>query len=348
MTRIKLAYIHEFKDRHGTLRRYVRLPGRKRIPLKGDPGTDEFMEAYRAALAGEAPRVEIGAKRTRPGTINAAVISYFSSSAFRSLAPSTQRTYRNILEAFRVEHGDKRIALLERTHIDKMVAAKSATPAAANNLLKMLRGLVQFAVAEGMRRDDPTLGLKGIKVRSDGFHTWSESEIAAFEAKHPIGTRARLALALLLHTAQRRGDVVRMGRQHIRAGVLKMRQQKTGTVVEIPMHRELQAIIEATAADNLTFLVTEFGKPFSPAGFGNLFREWCREAGLPEACSAHGVRKAASRRLAQAGCTAHEIMAITGHKTLKEVTRYTSAVDRKRLAESAMQKITRTSSGNPK
>lgn len=153
---------------------------------------------------------------------------------------------------------------------------------------------------------------------------------------------------LLLYTAQRRSDVVRMGRQHVRDGILTMRQQKTGAEVSIPMHPQLQAIIAATAKDNLTFLVTGAGKPFSPAGFTNWFRQCCNEAGLPKGCSPHGLRKAASRRLAEHGCSPHEIMAITGHKTLKEVTRYTAAVDRKRLAITAMSKtITGTSSGKP-
>src|SRR5215831_16978891 len=126
VTKIRLQYIHEFKDRHGKIRRYVRLPGRKRIPLRGAPGSEEFMAAYQAALAGEALRVEVGASRTKPGTVNAVVISYFNSAAFQSLAPETRRTRRNILERFRAEHGDKRIALLQRTHIDRMMAARAA------------------------------------------------------------------------------------------------------------------------------------------------------------------------------------------------------------------------------
>jgi hypothetical protein len=106
MTIIRLKYIHEFIDRHGKVRRYVRLPGRKRVPLPGAPGTAEFMEAYQAALAAKAPCSEIGAARTLPGTINAAVVSYFNSSAFASLAPETRRVRRNILERFRSEQGE--------------------------------------------------------------------------------------------------------------------------------------------------------------------------------------------------------------------------------------------------
>jgi integrase len=196
-----------------------------------------------------------------------------------------------------------------------------------------------------MREDDPTRDVRAIRVKSDGYHSWTEDEIALFAARHKIGSRARLALALLLYTGQRRSDVVRMGRQHIRDGVLDVRQIKTGTEMAIPVHPDLQAIITQSATGQMTFLATEFGKPFTAAGFGNWFREQCDAANLRH-CSAHGLRKAAARRLAEAGCTPHEIAAITGHASLKEIVRYTEAVNRKRLAQSAMAKVkVRTISG---
>jgi integrase len=136
-----------------------------------------------------------------------------------------------------------------------------------------------------------------------------------------------------------------MGRQHIREGYLTYRQRKTKTTVEIPVHPALNASIEACRNEHLTFLVTEYGKPFSAAGFGNWFRELCNQANLPASCSAHGLRKAAARRLAEAGCTAHQIMSMTGHKTLREVTRYTEAADRRGLAAVAMSKLEKRTSG---
>jgi integrase len=139
-----------------------------------------------------------------------------------------------------------------------------------------------------------------------------------------------------------------MGWQHIKAGILTVRQQKTGAVVAIPVLPELQTALDAVPKSNLTFLLTANGKPFAPAGFGNWFREVCREARVPDHCVAHGLRKAAARKLAEAGCTAHEIMSVTGHKTLREVTRYTEAADRAGLAATAMAKIGKeTSSGKP-
>src|SRR5262249_42451044 len=181
--------------------------------------------------------------------------------------------------------------------------------------------------------------------KSDGYHSWTEAEIAQFEKRHPIGSRSRLAFALLLFTGQRRSDVVAMGRQHITDGVLVVRQQKTGRTVWIPIHEALASIIAETPTSNLTFLVTENGKPFTAPSLGNWFRDQCRMAGL-DGCSAHGLRKAAARRLADAGCSAHEIAAITGHATLREVARYTEAADRRKLAASAMAKV-RTPSDKP-
>lgn len=228
---------------------------------------------------------------------------------------------------------------LERGHVKAIVDAKAETPVAANHLLAMLRVLMKLAVEKGWRKDDPTAGLRNVRTRSEGFKTWSEEDIATYEAKFPLGSRARLALALLLYTGQRRGDVVRMGRQHIRNGVLTIQQAKTGEEVTIPVHENLKAAIEALPKDQLTFLLTAKGKPFTPAGFTNWFHECVVAAGLPAGLSPHGLRKAVCRRLAEAGCSPHEIMSVSGHKTLSEVTRYTVAANRARLAVDAMGKI---------
>jgi integrase len=305
------------------------------------------MAAYELALAGQT-RIEIGASRTKPGTIAALTVAYFNSIAFRSLAFETQRTRRNILERFRAEHGDKRLALLQREHVVRMLGGMISKPAAARNWLNTVRAMMEFAVSEGMRQDNPARNVKNPKVKTEGFTTWSEENIAAFEWAHPIGTRARLALAVLLYTAQRRGDVVRLGRQHIRDGALHVHQQKTGASLIIPLHSELRKILNKTPTKNMTFLTTREGKPFTAAGFTNWFRECCNEAKLPNGLSAHGLRKAACRRLAEAGCTAHEIMSISGHASLREVQRYTAAADQARMARAAMEKAKkRTSSVKP-
>ena len=337
-------FVHGFIDRHGKPRFYLRRTGFKRVPLPGLPWSPEFMAAYEMALAGQP--AQIGSSRVKPGTISALMVAYYNSAEFKhELAPETRRKRRNIAERFREQHGDKRVALLQREHIHKILT-KLDRPHAKKNWLKTIRGLMRFAVLIGMRTDDPSEGIKlGKMVKSDGFRTWSEEDIVIFRQRHANGTRARLALELLLGTAQRRGDVIHMGRQHIRDDVLSVRQSKTGAALKIPVPPELKAALDATPSEHLTFLTTTLGKPFTSDGFGHWFREMCDEAGL-HVLTAHGLRKAACRRLAEAGCSEKQIAAISGHASLNEVVRYTKAADQARLARDAMIKMA-TSSGKP-
>jgi integrase len=338
--RLKLPrYVHAFVDRHGKPRYYVRQRGAKQVPLPGLPYSPEFMAAYSEALAG--PRaIEPGAARSKPGTVAAAVAGYFGSATFAAAAKATRGSRRSILEHFRTEHGDKGIATLARAHVERMISARADAPASARNFLAALRGLMQYAVMTGLRGDDPTVGVRAPRYKPKGYPTWTEDDIAAFESRHPKGTKARLALALLLYTAQRRADVVRMGRQHVRDGLLTVHQSKTGATLQIPLHPELQAVLAATPAENMTFLVGRDGKPYSAEAFGLWFKARCRVAGLPH-LSAHGLRKAACRRLAELGCSAHVIAAISGHATLHEVARYTAAADQVRLARQAVDALTK-------
>jgi integrase len=343
MRMVRLRYVKEYRDRHGRLRRYFRRPGSPDIPLPGTPGSGEFMTAYQAAFAGydAGSRKSVGESRSIPGSVSATIAAYYLDNSFCEVfSPATRSTRRAILERFRAEHGPKPIALLQRHHIAKILGAKKLS--AAQNWRKTIRGLMQFAVRVGLRRDDPTDGIELPRPpKTEGFHSWSDEEIAKFEARHPIGSRARMAMGLLLYTAQRRGDIVGMGPQHVRDGMITVRPRKTarttGTTLQVPIHPDLGAILSATPTTHLTFLTTHAGAPFTAAGFGNKFREWCDEAGLSH-CSAHGLRKAQSRRLAEAGCTVHEIAAITGHRSLSEIRRYTEAAEQARLARAAIAK----------
>lgn len=338
MMRKPPKYVQGFADRTGRPRWYLRRRGFKLVPLPGLPWSPEFMAAYEEAMAGQ-PREPIGASRTKLGTINALAVAYYQTAGFKALEPSTQYDYRNIIENFRKDHGDKRVAMLERRHISKLVADRVATPTAANKLLKMLKILLGFAVEIGLIMINQAIGVKRLKIKSTGHPIWSEEDIAQYRERHPLGSKARLAMELGLNTIQRRSDLVRIGPQHIRGGTLSIRQKKGGMLVEIPVLAELQATIDATRADHLTFLVTELGQPFSVAGFGNWFRDRCTEAGLPLRHNTHGLRKAGATRLADAGCSDHEIMAWGGWKTLSEVQRYTRAANRKKLARAAVLKL---------
>lgn len=327
--------LYKDKDRQGRDRWRLRLPGRKSVTIKGPFGSPEFAESYRAAIEGETDRRRLPGKH---GSFNALAASYLRSAAFSKLAPDTRKSRRYWIENFLTQYGSFPVAALERRHIKKLIDAAPAGK--ARNLLSMMRVLMALAIEEGIRGDDPTAGLKRPRLSAEGWHTWTEAEIDQFEAKHPIGTPARQAFALALHTGQRAADLIRMGRQHISDGRINVVQQKTGKRLAIKLHPKLVTIMEATASDHLTFIVTENGKPYAHAqSFGNRMRRWCREAGLV-GTPLHGLRKACCRRLAEVGCSVNEIASISGHKSLAEIERYTKAADQKLLAERAIARTT--------
>jgi integrase len=311
------------------------MKGRKSYHFKALPHTEAFFEEYNACMRGvAAPKIEPGKDRIKPGTVTDLVQRYYHSPEFLGLADSTKQTYRNQLNRFCDKHGTKTVKNIQRKHIKALIAQMADRPGAANSLLARLKLLMKFALDIEMIKVNPLLGMSGLKTRTSGFHSWTESDIAKFEATHESGTKERLALALLLYTGQRRSDVVRMGWQHINDGYISVTQQKTGERLELPLHEDLCAELANTNKDNLTFLMTSFGKPYTSAGFGNWFRKQCDKAGLPH-CTAHGLRKAAARRLAEAGCTNQQIKAVTGHRTEAEVNRYTRAASQKQLAAAA-------------
>src|SRR6516164_3917155 len=234
-------YVQAWVDgRDGRAYYYLRRHGFPRVRLPGLPWSPSFMAAYESALAG--PRTAIGGGRIKPGSVAAVVAEYLDSQQFfGSKSAGTQRMRRGILERFRAAYGERPFALLPAEWIEALLDAKP--PHAARSWLVTLRSLCQFAVKRGWLRADPTANIKQRSIKGDGYHTWTEDEIAQFEAHHPVGTKPRLALALLLYTAQRRGDIVKIGRQHIRetddGPALYVKQRKTGVELLIPIHPEL-------------------------------------------------------------------------------------------------------------
>jgi integrase len=337
MTKVELPYIKAYKDRHGKRRHYYRRPGCPVMRLPGEPGSSEFLEAYKAATE-SAPR-EIGVDRNKPGSFGALIAVYYKSADFKNLKESTRHTRRNDVERFRKQHGEMSVKAIQRKHITAMLDAIEAQSKSSKSLRRILGVLMTLAQERGWRDDNPMVGMRRQRKPTEGFRAWSEEDIAKFEEAHQTGSRERLALALLLYTGQRRSDVVTMGRQHVKDGKIRVVQQKTGTELWIKLHSRLKAEIAAAPKDHLTFLTTQYGKPFSAAGFTNWFTEKADKAGLPENSTPHGLRKAAARRLAEAGCTEKQIMAVTGHKSLSEVTHYTASADQEKLAGEAIDRV---------
>jgi enterobacteria phage integrase len=329
MTRIKLAYVHEYRDRHGKLRRYVRRPGSRRIALPGLPGSPEFMQAYQDALSGpiRSPRP------VKAGTLAALATEFFASAEFANLKASSQRIYRVALAPILEMDGHRLVRDLPPDKARKIIQEVGAQrPGLANLTKSVLRRLFSFAIVIGQRRDNPFDGVPRYKIGT--HHTWTDAELAAYEQRWPLGTRERLAFDLLLYTAQRVGDVVRMQRSDIRNGVIAVTQQKTGTEVFVPLHPALDRSIGP--AKGLYLVGDRNGRPIMARTLSELIARSVKASGLPAGCVAHGLRKAALRRLAEHGATSKEIAAVSGHKTLAEIERYTQQADQQRLARAAI------------
>jgi integrase len=239
------------------------------------------------------------------GSIGWLVEQYYRSAAFQRLKPGSKSAYRAILERLREAHGHRLVKDLQRKYVLALRNEKAATPDGANSLLKVLRHLIRLALDMELIGTDPTSGIKRLKpANPDGYHTWTEAEILRYRERWSVGSEERLALELLLYTGQRRSDVIRLGPKDVAedgggARWISLKQLKTGTPVHVPLHPELEALLRF---DRPAFLLARRGQPFSPDGFAAWFRKACNAAGLPH-CTAHGLRKAVARRLAEAGCS---------------------------------------------
>jgi len=206
--------------------------------------------------------------------------------------------------------------MLRREHVLAMLA-EIRKPTAKRHWLKAIRPLLRFAIPI-MRKDDPTKGIANVKLpKSKGHHTWTDDEIAQYRDYWPLGTQQRLVMEFALETASRRGEVVRLGPQHVKNERIRIERTHGSEDVDIPMSAELQAACDAMPKGHLTYIVSAYGKPRSKYGLGNDFAKWATEAGLPARCRLHGLKKGGMRRLAEAGNTAHELMAISGHPHLE-------------------------------
>jgi len=340
MTRIRLPYISEYRDRHGKLRRYFRRRGGRSIALPGLPGSIEFMAAYQAALAVVSPPPP-SPKHVISGSLAAVAAGYFRSADFANLSPSSQRSYRVALKPILAAHAHRLVRELPKEAARHIIEGIGATrPGLANLTRSVLSKVMAYAIDTGIRPDNPFAGLKPYRLGT--YHTWTDAEIAQFERRWPLGTRERLAFALLLYTGQRGGDVVKMVRSDIVDARIRVAQDKTrkGTINELllPIHPALARALQAGPIVGMQHIITDArGKPLR--AITGLIERAAKLAGLPARCVAHGLRKAALRRLAEHGSTTKEIAAVSGHRSLAEIERYTARADQAGLARSAIAKL---------
>jgi integrase len=338
MPRKRPPFVELWRDRHGKIRCYFRKERGPRVSLPSTIGSDEFNASYQAALSGQLAPVRERQTRGAADTIHALVISYKQSAAYRALRETTKVGYASRIETLRTIHGHRTVAGLSRERIISAILQPYADrPGAALSILKMLRVLIRHAIDVGWLKHDPSLGIKRPKTQE--IRSWTDAEIEAFETRWPIGTKQRLAFALMLYTGQRRSDVHRMTWADVSGSTIRVVQQKTRRKLVIPLHYELRKVLAATEREHVTIINTEYGKPYTVDGFSQWMRDAITAAGLPLDCQPHGLRKAAGRRLAEAGCSANEIMSVLGHQTLAEAERYTRDADQAHLATGAFAKL---------
>jgi integrase len=295
------------------------------IPLPGAPGSEEFMQAYGAALAtSSAP--EIGANRTAPGTIGALRAAYFSSAAWLDLPEDTRRNRRPIIDRFCDRNHDKRVALLQRRHIEALLKDITAGPATKDYWLRTIRALLGSGIPNVIK-ENPTAGIKVKRVKTPGHRPWTAEQIAQYRAYWALGTQQRLTLEFALESASRRGEIVNLGPQHVYRGPngewrIKIARLKGSNDVDLPITPELLAAVNAMPKDHLRFITSGKGEPITKKTFGRYFAEWATEAGLPKHCRLHGLKKNAMTQIVLAGATAPMLMKVSGHKDMAVAQKY--------------------------
>jgi integrase len=336
MPRPRPPHLHRQVSRHGLTVWYVRIGKGPRIRMRAAFGTPEFDAEYQAAIAG-LPARQTAKDDRATGTLAWLVERYRETGAWTNLSLATRRQRENIFKQVLKTAGKQSIAKITTTSIMAGRDRRQDTP--ARHFLDAMRGLFRWAVKAKLVASDPTVGVDNPpRPKTDGFAVWSDDDIAAYEKQWPIGTRQRVWLDVLVYTGLRRGDAVRLGRQHIRNGVGSIKTEKNDTPVTLPILPVLSKTLEAGPCGDLTFIAGENGHPLTKESFGNLFRKACRATGLRDR-SAHGLRKAAATRAANAGATVPQLEAIFGWSGGTMAALYTRAADRRRLSLEAMHKL---------
>lgn len=339
---VTLRHVKTVVKPSGRVFRYLRIPGQVPVRLPDGPmDSPEFLAAYAAAMAAAKP-ARAGTKPAT-GSIAAAVMAYQQSDRFLALRASTRDMQRRILSKIVAKAGTARLSDLRARHIEADI--KGLAPHVANHRRKVWRALCAWTTEAGLIAANPATDVtKRRAPASDGHRPWTADDVTRYREKWHHGTRQRLAFELMFWTAARASDAAILGPGMIdKAGWLVFRQTKTGGEVAVPFSRglpefaaamqadldHLHAAIAAMADRHMTWIVTRSGAPQSRKSFSSWFAASARAAGVEK--SAHGLRKTRAQMLAEAGATAHQIAAWTGHESLSEVQRYARAADKRRI-----------------
>ncbi|KAB0682031.1 tyrosine-type recombinase/integrase [Aureimonas leprariae] len=356
---IDLPYIEKNPTRHGKVRYYFRFEGKRICRLPDDIRSEEFSAEYwKARRQIEKPDPAAGdgwtmASPTRPNSFRWLCMRYMRSNAFTTLDLTTQTKRRQIMEAMWAEplkasepdgraFADMPIAKLDVANIEALRDRKKDTPFAANERLKILRQV--FETQENGKAITPNVAKLAapFRVQSTGHHTITSAEIAQFIEHHGPRSKAVFALVMLMFTGFRVSDLAQIGPQHRRRDELHLRlfknRGRAPTDIVIPVHPVLETVLSWHPVAGLTYMRTEYDKPYSIKGLGQRVSEWFDQAGLPH-CSAHSVRKGLATNQAENEATDKMLDAMFGWKDAKTSRIYTARADRSRLARQAVQRI---------
>lgn len=337
MAILKRKYLEHQTSRHGRAVWYFRRDKTSpRIRLPDNPDSAEFDVAYWAAWRGETKIVAKPEPKSiyfREYTLGWLVTRYQAESiAWLQLHESTKRARNNILRPTLHRHGNSPITVLSEKAISEAMIARVNTPCQANEFLQILRNLLKWAKKQEIVANNPALEVPFFPKSKIGFKTWTQSDVEKYRDCHEVGTVARLALEMALHTGLRRSDLIRLSPSHLKNGKIKITlQKKPNPTVTLPLHSTLARIIEATPRHGLTYLQTKHNLPYTSPGFTNAFRDWARKAGLTE-FSPHGGRKLAASLLAEAGASTLQLMAAFGWSKIEMAELYTKSAAKDKLS----------------
>lgn len=257
-----------------------------------------------------------------------------ASPEWSAMSDRTRREWTRHVSRIVAAWGDLQVAGIQPKHVLTLRDAYRKTPAEANNLMRCLRSMLSWSVPRGFRDDNPCREVKQL-AGGEGYAPWPWDVIEDAQ----INLRPDLwhAVALALYSGQRLSDVLAMRWSAINAaGLLAVKQGKTGKSLLIPIHRDLQLVLNTIPKHAVTILTSAQGVPWK-TGFQTAWAKHRPAVVAARGLVFHGLRKSAVVTLLEAGCTDAEVAAITGQSRAM-VEHYAKMVNQEKLARSAILK----------
>ena len=278
-------------------------------PLRGKPGSPEFVASYNEAVAQK--------KAPPTGVLLALLFQFQDSAEFKySISQRTRRDYIKQIKRIERAFGDFPIKALDDPRArsdflewrDKLAETSLRQ---ADYAYGMLARVLSWALNRRLITTNPcALGGKLYRgTRVDKI--WNDEHVASFLSIAP--SYLCLAMLLAINTGQRQGDLLRLPWSAYDGECLKLRQGKTGAHVTIPVAAALKAALDAAPRRSPIMLTSSEGKPWSESGFQGAWGKATLRAGI-RGLTFHDLRGTAVVTLARAGCNEVEIYSITGHK----------------------------------